>query len=484
MKKVWFVLAFLAFGWQLKADCPPEVGDFNFTDCNGVEYNLFELLDGGQYVVIEFHEHTEHVITTIKELYHNYGCNQRDVFVLQALPWANDEEGRTWSSANALECPVVTCDSGADSLLSLYRDCDCMGAGLFKYLFVSPDHQIYGERIDNYSNTVNMVLDSFGVLPADCNLGTCYTPEDFRAEVTPSDVCLSWTSVRDAQYYHVYHNGVFDRNVGDTVCHVGFKPGLGGDYYVVSHCEDGSECASEVVSVPPTALDFTATDCHGEEVHLFDILDRGQFVMLDFFYYTCSGCRIIIPNIVESYYRYGCNKEDIFYIEVDILDGDERCKQWCSEFGVEFPSISVDGGGSDIKALYGIQGAPNFLLIAPDHSVLYATGTGYHFDYHPSFYDLQTIVDVYEAIGIEEHFCNDDVEEDSNKEIGLFPNPADDYVNIEAQGMVQVYNGMGQLMDMFVSENQRTRVEISRYPEGLYFVQVNGKGMGKFVVKH
>ena len=51
MKKALLVLVFLALGWQLKAECPPEVEDFTFTDCNGVAYNLFELLDGGQYTI-------------------------------------------------------------------------------------------------------------------------------------------------------------------------------------------------------------------------------------------------------------------------------------------------------------------------------------------------------------------------------------------------------------------------------------------------
>lgn len=38
------------------------------------------------------------------------------------------------------------------------------------------------------------------------------------------------------------------------------------------------------------AVDFTATDCHGNEIHLFDILDRGQAVFIDFFFLTCGQC--------------------------------------------------------------------------------------------------------------------------------------------------------------------------------------------------
>jgi hypothetical protein len=50
--------------------------------------------------------------------------------------------------------------------------------------------------------------------------------------------------------------------------------------------------------------------------------------------------------------------------------------------------------------------------------------------------------------------------------------------------LIRVYNSLGQLVDAVVSDSQQVRIDTNRYPDGLYFVQVNGKGMGKFVVKH
>lgn len=35
-----------------------------------------------------------------------------------------------------------------------------------------------------------------------------------------------------------------------------------------------------------TAVDFTATDIYGVEHNLFDILDGGQYVCIDFFFTT------------------------------------------------------------------------------------------------------------------------------------------------------------------------------------------------------
>lgn len=48
MKKILFVFAFLALGLTLKSECPPEADDFAFTDCRGVEFTLYDILDGGK----------------------------------------------------------------------------------------------------------------------------------------------------------------------------------------------------------------------------------------------------------------------------------------------------------------------------------------------------------------------------------------------------------------------------------------------------
>ena len=486
MKKVLFVLAFLTLGWGLKAECPPEAVDFTLTDCYGIEYNLFELLDGGQYVFVEFfHPVGNPDPTWVKEAYHRYGCNGREMFVMALWRSEGDEAGLAWLDDTGAECPVVTRDGGAEEFFNLYEDC----MDIPRWFLIFPNHEIYMETI-TYSNMYN-VFDNLGIMPDNCNFGECTAPTNLVAELIDPELRLTWTGVDNAHHYHVCKHSVsgvvtYIQDVQDTTCLIDFDPRQGGDYFVVSHCGDGSECTSEIVSVPPTALDFTATDCHGNEIHLIDILKRGQYVFIDYFYYSCGSCRLIEPNIVNSYYRYGCNEEDIFYIGVDGTDNNERCLLWCEEFDVQFPTISKDGGGREIALLYHISGAPQCVLIAPDHSIVYSTGSPYPFEYSFTFTDLQTVIDVFGAIGIEEHPCYDDLDETNGKIVGLFPNPADGFVNLSVEGssMIQVYNVIGQLMDSFIVKNQQVRIETSSYPEGLYFVQANGQGVGKFVVRH
>ena len=83
------------------------------------------------------------------------------------------------------------------------------------------------------------------------------------------------------------------------------------------------------------AVDFTATDVHGNEVHLFDILDGGQYVLIDFFYTPCGYCVQSIPYMVQSYQALGCNMHDVFYIEVDQGDNQQQCLNWVNNYGVE-----------------------------------------------------------------------------------------------------------------------------------------------------
>ena len=147
-----------------------------------------------------------------------------------------------------------------------------------------------------------------------------------------------------------------------------------------------------------TAVDFTATDCHGTEVHLFDILDGGQYVFIDFFFAGCNPCQQATPKVVESYSAFGCNMYDVYYMEISDRDSDAVCQTWCQNYGVEYPTISGTAGGNTICNQYQLGGFPTVILIAPDHSIVLH-------DLWP-ISSAQTVIDALTPFGIEEHDCN------------------------------------------------------------------------------
>lgn len=145
------------------------------------------------------------------------------------------------------------------------------------------------------------------------------------------------------------------------------------------------------------AVDFTATDCHGTEVHLFDILDGGQYVIIDFFYTACGPCQQATPKIRDSYTALGCNMYEVYYMEISDRDSDAVCLNWVSNYGIEYPTISGVAGGSGICNTYQIGAFPTVILVAPDHSIVIN-------DLWP-INNAQTIINAVAPYGIEEHDC-------------------------------------------------------------------------------
>ena len=151
------------------------------------------------------------------------------------------------------------------------------------------------------------------------------------------------------------------------------------------------------------AVDFTGIDCYGEEtINLFEILDRGQHVLIDFYYYQCTPCQRVVPYVVEAYEAFGCNNHDVFFMEVTHYDNDEICQWWAEKYGVGYPTISKDGGGVEIRAAYNIPSFPSLVLIAPDRKILLQD-----MDYEAiKEGGAQYIIVQLEQFGIKQHSCD------------------------------------------------------------------------------
>lgn len=116
------------------------------------------------------------------------------------------------------------------------------------------------------------------------------------------------------------------------------------------------------------AVDFTATDCRGNEVHLFDILDSGQAVMIHFFIYH-DLCAMLMPFMTNAYSIMGCNTQDVYFMGISYRDTDIDCQHWIDEQHVAYPTIGVEGGGGEITSRYGVQTSNVIILIMPDRSI-------------------------------------------------------------------------------------------------------------------
>lgn len=217
-----------------------------------------------------------------------------------------------------------------------------------------------------------------------------------------------------------------------------------------------------------TAPDFTATDVHGHTHHLYEYLDAGKFVVLDFFFTTCVPCQYYSPQVNLAYEKYGCNTADVIFLSIDYNDPDAAVIAYEQQYNIEFPSIGGLTGGNGIVSDYGIFGFPTFYLIAPDKKIVA------HID-PPT---LQVFDYRFGQQGIEEADCSASgvVETGAVGTLRLWPNPAGDgFVRVEIPGnevrtgRLDIFDFAGRLVESRVFQPGGFSVE--GLPAGLYGVK-------------
>ena len=228
------------------------------------------------------------------------------------------------------------------------------------------------------------------------------------------------------------------------------------------------------------AVDFTATDIEGDEWNLFEILDGGQYVLIDFFYTTCGPCQATAPKVAGAYTYFGCNSADLIVLGIDTGDSDEQVRAFDESFGAIYPSISgIEGGGSAIVSTYQIPAFPTVILIAPDRSIVVQ-------DLWP-ITNAQTIIDVLEPYGIEEHECpfTGVFEAVTEMQMITYPNPVSDMLIVNLQNNPQqetnvvLFDAFGRAISsqtIAPAENMSASFNVSKYVDGAYWVNVYANG--------
>jgi len=117
--------------------------------------------------------------------------------------------------------------------------------------------------------------------------------------------------------------------------------------------------------------DFTATDIHGETHNLYNYLDLGKHVVLDFFFTTCGPCIQNIPLVNNAYTNFGCNTKDVIFISINAFNTESDVIAYENTYGSIIPAISgIEGGGEIIKNAYSVSAYPTLILIAPNKTII------------------------------------------------------------------------------------------------------------------
>lgn len=165
------------------------------------------------------------------------------------------------------------------------------------------------------------------------------------------------------------------------------------------------------------ASDFIATDYFGNEIHLYEILEGGQYVLMHINTRTNAATPKVTPPLVEAYKRLGCNQHDVFFIGVVPNGTTNITKKYVDEYGIEFPMIhntdesnGMQGPAMNIWQTYQCE-QPATMLIAPNKSIV--------FDDINTIETSDDIVSALAEYDIQEYECGEEPEEVGTSVIDL-----------------------------------------------------------------
>ncbi len=222
------------------------------------------------------------------------------------------------------------------------------------------------------------------------------------------------------------------------------------------------------------APNFTVTDTKGNNHTLYDYLDNGKKVLLDFFFTTCIPCQYYSPQVNLAYKKYGCNEGDVIFMSIDLNNSNAEVIAYEEEYKIEFPSISGDeGGGNAVINQYNVNSFPRFYLIDSTHKIIDVIDppTLQVFDFRFGMHNL---------VPMECNVFTQDVNTISG--FKLFPNPVKDHISISFNNYpdeqriwdFKIFNCFGQLL--LNGRLNSNSLDVSQISRGLYFLELSSEG--------
>lgn len=223
------------------------------------------------------------------------------------------------------------------------------------------------------------------------------------------------------------------------------------------------------------APNFTVTDTHGDTHTLYQYLDSGKVVVLDFFYTTCIPCQYYSPQVNLAYEKYGCNTANVIFMSIDYNDTNAEVLAYDQEYNIKFPSVSgLNGGGNAVVNLYDIEGFPTFYLIDSSKTIIE----------HITPPTLQVFDFRFAQHGILPAECISAAHENvRNQNLQIFPNPvgAGSEVSLRFSDDVlgecsyKIFNALGQVAQegvLLAGEASQPTLSVAQLSPGVYFLNL------------
>jgi thiol-disulfide isomerase/thioredoxin len=240
-----------------------------------------------------------------------------------------------------------------------------------------------------------------------------------------------------------------------------------GLFFFFSH----SHAQVEAYELGAVVNNFTATDTEGNTFDLYEQCDAGKYVFIKFYLSTCSYCQYITPFFNELYEKYGCNSGDLACVSVNGFADNTGVASFEASYsgGLSHPpTISTDGGSTNIINRFNPNSYPTVCIIAPDRTIV-----------NLNIWPISSVDDL-EAAFPEGFFptvnqCSLSIDDNFNNRFQIFQNIENArLIKINSPNnekvSVQIFNQVGMLIDRI---NLDTNTEIiSNLPDGIYLFQI------------
>lgn len=245
-----------------------------------------------------------------------------------------------------------------------------------------------------------------------------------------------------------------------------------------------------------TAVDFTATDVDGNQFKLFDKLDEGKFVLLDFMFTNCGPCQATGPRLHQAFMNYGANSPSaqVYFVTINRDDNNAVLKNWEITHmspngpyprGISGTQGSATAGPQTFSSVYGITAYPTMILIAPNKQIveqdIWPISSANDFTPYFQSHGINP-----SPVSIESNILDENA-------LQLFPNPSQNVVNIAIQNQtikqINVFDLLGKQVfrSNFEGSANQTTIDVSELSNGIYITEVittsNQKVLKKLIKK-
>jgi len=228
-----------------------------------------------------------------------------------------------------------------------------------------------------------------------------------------------------------------------------------------------------LAQAPP---DFTLYDQDSIAWNLYSELEKGNTVLLDFFFASCVPCQTYTPEIEAIFQDYGSGAGDLVVLGISDRDNNSALAVFDSAYGVTYPTGGTEGNGNTITNLYMLWfpffSWPNYAVVCTDTSIFWGVTPSI------GMAEIRNKIDTCDIVTW--------IEEDLGGKLALriYPNPGEGFVHLDLSRsyhetvLVSLYNIHGALLKKSKANNGRMRWDVRDLQSGYYLIEVaNGAGI-------